>query len=238
MSAYVNESEDFKRMKENQIEVHGELYDIVFILHEKGDRYLMLLSNGQETFCTACLLTNGKTTLETATDEEIEKCVAAYNEAINNSIAYNGEIYTITARPSGICLAFKEGQDDILYAFEKTATGYAPLTLDEAARTYYANAYRFELEENHDFLEETEPGMTSLASLASARRLTELDGYDIYLHVTKDNKSMLVFVDQKESKVVVSPSEQQKILKRFRTWENDQYETHRHFTLANLPVSA
>ncbi len=222
-------------MKENQIEVHGELYDIVFILHETGDRYLMLLTNGQETFCTACLLADGKTTLETATDAEIEKCVAAYNEAINNSISYNGQIFTIAARPSGIFLAFLKGNEDVLYAFEKTASGYAPMHLDEAAKTFYANAYRFELEDNHEFLEEIEPGIASLSALASSHRLTGLDGYDVYLYVDKNSKSSLVFVDQKENKVVVSPAEHQTLLKRFRTWENEQYASQRQFTLENLP---
>lgn len=221
-------------MNENQVEVNGEIYDILFILHEKGDEYLMLLTDGEETFCAACTMKDQKTTFHTATEAQIEKCVSAFNEALNNVIVYNGENFDIVSKVSGITLAAKEGKPGILYPFDNAQEGYKPLHLDAAGKLYYANMYRGHLENNHDFLMEATPCMCSLSQLNEENKITSIDGYDVYLYIPNQKENHLIFVEQDPRKVCVSASKQNELLEKFRKWEEEEYKKQSDFKLENL----
>lgn len=219
---------------ENTITVNGIDYKVLFMYRTRQDSLMMLLEQGEDIYCVRYEEQGGKVELFPASDEQIEETTQAYNAQLLNMIEYQGTIYEIAAEVSGITLACKSNDPSVLYPFKMEDGQWKPLELDAAGKMFYKNMYRARLEENHEFLMEAQPVISSARNALPQARITSFEDYGVYLYHEKDGKPGVLFINELTGKVVVSPSEQQALLQRFKDWEQKEYDTSRSFTIENV----
>lgn len=221
-------------MKENQIEINGAVYDIVFIYKGKDDRILLLVSDGKDVYCIGYKEENGHSSVYFVEDEDIEEVVEAYNNFSDNTIFFNGDIYDAVHTFGDVALSQKGNETSVLYPFVLENGVYVPFHLDEAGKLYYKNMYRASLEDNHEYLKTAVPAAASASSLKEDQLLTNIDGYKVYLAYEEEGKPKLVFINSISDKPEVSQEKQQELLEKFKVWEDQEYDKASSFVLENL----
>lgn len=221
-------------MKENQIEINGALYDIVFIYKGKNDQILLLVTDGQDVYCIGYKEESGHSSVYFVEDEDIAEVVEAYNNFSDNTIFFNGDIYDAVHTFGDVALCQKGNETSVLYPFVLENGIYVPFHLDDAGKLYYKNMYRASLEDNHEYLKTAQPITASASSLKEDQLLTNLDGCKVYLAYEEEGAPKLLFVDALSGKPEVSKEKQQELLKKFILWEDQEYAKANNFVIENL----